>query len=166
METTATRPIALLLPKNTTPGLKQREPNTALIALPTIKFPKRFVRSTSYGSFADMCSKFKQSPTKSCETEADEQIFDEKLRDSICVYSDYQKLVNPPKNYIESLCPISTTTNRRRNKPSMISFPRIEYAEYKLDTMRLFKRSEFRIKKVKISLSAAKRTSIKAYKVL
>ena len=126
------------------------------------KYPKKFSRLTSFGNYYDNIYSGKQKSLKNDEDLVLEDYnIEEKLKCSVCVYSDYQRMVNPEKNYVNALCPITLSRKSIINNLKSTSTPKKNYDKYKIDTMRVFCKAEFRIKKIKRSIELAKQLSYK-----
>jgi hypothetical protein len=124
-------------------------------------FPKLFRKSTSYKNF----DKNYVQEYKTTENQKKENLRQLKVAEDLNFapsdYNEYAKLVNPRREYINSLSP-EKTKGMGKDSPSKIEkMIREDYMNYKQDTIHLFKKNYFRIKKAKESLSVARQLSCK-----
>ena len=81
------------------------------------------------------------------------------LKNSVNSYEDYKNIINPKASYIDSLCPMSLSKNHKSKNCKIMLFPKEDYDNYKKETMKLLKKTEFRIKQAKKMILIAKSMS-------
>jgi hypothetical protein len=150
--------MATLIPIKLIPGTlrasRKRFPTLKLDehAISDVDYPKSFARSTSFNTFYKTIylnyHKEKASPSISG--------IEDELKDSIHPYEDFKALMKPKLKPINSLCPFESVRCRVTKKKDYLIHPKIEYEEYKVESMKMLTNSKFRIEKTKQIINSAR----------
>ena len=149
--------------KTSKSALDNQTPKPAKSGLVSPKYLKIKAVSKNYFENYPELKDYSENPVKKFN---DSILLDNNIQDqlkfSTNLYADFQELIKPEKYNINYLCPKkSMMTPSTLHTPTPSTLPKQKYLEYKLDSMRLFKDTNCRIKKAKEYLLIAKHLSKK-----
>lgn len=82
-----------------------------------------------------------------------------RLKKSINLYEDYKEIINPSKNYIDKLCPFKVKKKESSSQAKFANILKDEYEIYKQESLKVLKKTEFRLRKAQHMIQTARQLS-------